>query len=145
MLRKDARVELLKKIPLFSECSKKDLREIARISDELRVEEGTVLIREGEQGHDLYVVVSGQLEVSRSEGGTIAFIGPGEVAGEMALLSARPRNATVTVATESHLLCAGDRDFLELLDRTPLLWLKVARALADRVQEDEQLERYYRD
>ena len=51
----------------------------------------------------------------------------------------------MTAVTESHLLRAGDRDFLELLDRTPLLWLKVARALADRVQEDEQLERYYRD
>ena len=99
MLRKDARVELLKKIPLFSECSKKDLREIARISDEVLVNEGTVLIREGESGHDLYVVVSGRLEVSREDGGTVAFIGPGEVAGEMALLSSRPRNATVTAVT----------------------------------------------
>ena len=90
MLRKDARVELLKKIPLFSECTKKDLRAIARITGELKVDEGTVLIREGERGHDLYVVVRGQLEVSRTDGGTVAFIGPGEVAGEMALLSSRP-------------------------------------------------------
>jgi CRP-like cAMP-binding protein len=63
----------------------------------------------------------------------------------MALLSSRPRNATVTASTEANLLRAGDRDFLELLDRTPLLWLKIARALADRVQEDERLERYYSD
>jgi CRP-like cAMP-binding protein len=142
MLRKDARVELLKKIPLFAECSKKDLREIARITEELQVDEGTVLIREGERGRDLYVVVHGQLEVYR-HGETVAFIGPGEVAGEMALLSSKPRSATVTAATASHLLRAGDRDFLALLDRTPLLWLKVARALADRVQEDERLESYY--
>ena len=144
MLRKDARVELLKKIPLFAECSKADLREIARITDELTVDEGTVLIREGEHGHELFVVVRGQLGVYR-DGGTVAFIGPGEVAGEMALLSKRPRNATVAAATEAYLLRAGDRDFLALLDRTPLLWLKIARALADRVQEDEQLERYYSD
>jgi len=142
MLRKDARVELLKKIPLFSECSKKDLREIARITEELNVDEGTVLIREGERGRELYVVVRGQLEVYR-DGATVAFIGPGEVAGEMALLSSKPRSATVTAATESFLLTAGGQDFLELLDRTPLLWLKIARALADRVQEDERLERYY--
>ena len=142
MLRKDARVELLKKIPLFAECSKRDLREIARITEELQVDEGTVLIREGETGHELFVVVRGQLEVYRN-GATVAFIGPGEVAGEMALLSSRPRNATVTAATECYLLRAGDRDFLELLDRTPLLWLKIARALADRVQEDERLEQYY--
>jgi CRP-like cAMP-binding protein len=144
MLRKDARVELLKKIPLFAECSKTDLREIARITDELKVDAGTVLIREGEPGHELFVVVRGQLEVHRN-GGTVAFIGPGEIAGEMALLSSRPRTATVAAATEAYLLRAGDRAFLELLDRTPLLWLKVARALADRVQEDEQLERYYLD
>jgi CRP-like cAMP-binding protein len=144
MLRKDARVELLKTIPLFAECSKKDLREIARITEELNVDEGTVLIREGEPGHELFVVVSGKLAVDR-RGGAVASIGPGEVAGEMALLSSRPRNATVTASTEAHLLRAGDRDFLELLDRTPLLWLKIARALADRVQEDERLERYYSD
>lgn len=142
MLRKDARVELLKEIPLFAECSKNDLRDIARITEELSVDAGTVLIREGERGRDLFVVVRGQLEVYR-HGATVAFIGPGEVAGEMALLSARPRSATVTAATESYLLKAGDRDFLELLDRTPLLWLKIARALADRVQEDERLEHYY--
>ena len=144
MLRKDARIELLKKIPLFAECSKKDLRDIALITDELSVDAGTVLIREGERGRDLFVVVRGQLEVYR-DGGTVGFIGPGEVAGEMALLSAKPRSATVTAATDSYLLKAGDRDFLELLDRTPLLWLKIARALADRVQEDERLERYYSD
>jgi CRP-like cAMP-binding protein len=144
MLRKDARVELLKEIPLFAECSKNDLRDIARITEELSVDAGTVLIREGERGRDLFVVVRGQLEVYR-HGATVAFIGPGEVAGEMALLSARPRSATVTAATESYLLKAGDRDFLELLDRTPLLWLKIARALADRVQEDERLEHYYSD
>ena len=142
MLRKDARVELLKKIPLFAACSKKDLREIARITEELRVDDGTVLIREGETGHELFVVVGGQLEVYR-DGATVALIGPGEIAGEMALLSSRPRNATVTAAAECHLLRAGDTEFLELLDRTPLLWLKIARALADRVQEDERLEQYY--
>jgi CRP-like cAMP-binding protein len=144
MLRKDARVELLKKIPLFAECSKQDLREIARITEELSVEEGTVLIREGERGRELFVVVHGRLEVYR-HGETVAFIGPGEVAGEMALLSSKPRSATVTAATDSQVLKAGDREFLELLDRTPLLWLKIARALADRVQEDERLERYYND
>jgi len=144
MLRKDAKIELLKKIPLFAECSKTDLREIARITDELTVDEGTVLIIEGEPGHELFVVVRGQLEVFR-DGDTVAFIGPGEIAGEMALLSSRPRNATVTAATEAFLLRAGDRDFLELLDRTPLLWLKIARALTDRVQEDERLQRYYSD
>jgi CRP-like cAMP-binding protein len=144
MLRKDARVELLKKIPLFAECSKKDLRDIALITEELSVDAGTVLIREGERGRDLFVVVRGQLEVYR-DGDTVASIGPGEVAGEMALLSAKPRSATVTAATDSYLLKAGDRDFLALLDRTPLLWLKIARALADRVQEDERLERYYSD
>ena len=101
-----------------------------------------MLIREGETGHELFVVVHGQLEVYRN-GATVAFIGSGEVAGEMALLSSRPRNATVTTATGCHLLRAGDRDFLELLDRTPLLWLKIARALADRVEEDERLEQYY--
>ena len=143
MLRKDARVELLKKIPLFAACSKKDLREIARITEELRVDDGHGADPGGRDGARALRRRRGTARGVRDGGGTVALIGPGEVAGEMALLSSRPRNATVTAATECHLLRAGDTEFLELLDRTPLLWLKIARALADRVQEDERLEQYY--
>jgi CRP/FNR family cyclic AMP-dependent transcriptional regulator len=138
-LRTAARVELLREIPLFAQCSKKELREIARVAEEIEVEEGDVLIREGAPGHDFYVVVDGALDVVRKGRGRVDVVGPEDFVGEMALLSRRPRNATVTAATSASLLRIGDADFVALLDRMPLLWLKVAGALADRVAADEYL------
>ena len=57
----------------------------------------------------------------------------------MSLLSARPTSATVTATTPVHALRAGAADFVGLVDRMPLLWLKIARGLADRVANDEEL------
>ena len=145
LLRRDAKIELLRGIPLFADCTKKELQEIARITEEREVESGAVLIREGESGHEVFVVVEGRLEVSRRSAGRVAETGPGEVVGEMALFSNRPRNATVTAITPAHLVRIQDTDFLELLDRTSHLWLKIAASLADRVPEDERLEAHFRD
>ena len=145
LLRKDAKIELLKRIPLFADCTKKELQGIARITEERRVENGAVIIREGESGHEVFVVVDGRLEVSRRGAGRVAEIGSGEVVGEMALFSNRPRNATVTAVTAAHLVRIQDADFLALLDRTAHLWLKVATSLADRVPEDERLEAHFSD
>lgn len=136
MLRKDARIELLRRIPLFAQCSKADLREIARVTHAVEVPAGAVLIREGHRGDDAFVVVSGRLQVSRGEVGEVDEIGPGEVVGEMALLSAKPRNATITAITDVHALRVGGQDFLSLVDRMPLLWLKIARGLADRIPDE---------
>jgi len=138
-IRTSTRVELLREIPLFAHCSKKELTEIARLAEEVEVEEGDVLIREGTPGHDFYVVVEGALDVVKDGRGRVDVVGPEDFVGELALLSRRPRNATVTAATPASLLRIGDADFVALLDRMPLLWLKVAGALADRVAADEYL------
>ena len=138
-LRRDERIDLLREIPLFAQCSKKELGEIARVAEEMDVEEGRVLMREGTLGHDFYLVVDGALDVVKEGRGRVDIVGPEGFVGETALLSRRPRNATVTAATEASLLRIGDADFLALLERMPLLWLKVAGALADRVADDEYL------
>ena len=56
-LRRDAKVELLKKVPLFSGCSKNELRELAKTADELDLREGTVLTREGTPGREFFVLI----------------------------------------------------------------------------------------
>ena len=76
VLRKDAKIELLKGIPLFTGCSKRDLEEIARVTEEIHVDAGTVLIDEGQPGREAFVVVSGRLDVTREGVGEVAEIGP---------------------------------------------------------------------
>ena len=101
------------------------------MAEEIEVEEGDVLIEEGTPGHDFFVVVDGALDVVKEGRGRVDVVGPEDFVGETALLSRRPRNATVTAAMAASLLRIGDADFVALLERMPLLWLKVAGALAD--------------
>jgi CRP/FNR family cyclic AMP-dependent transcriptional regulator len=139
LLRADTKVELIRGLPLFELCSKRDLRRIAALADERRLEPGTELIREGEPGTEFYVVVEGEIEVRR---GTrrVARLGAGSFVGEIALLSRSARTATVAATTPLRVLAIEGRSFVELLDSLPELWLKVARALADRVDADEAAE-----
>ena len=131
-----SKLDLLKRIPLFEHCSKKDLQHIAGIADELDLRAGKVLIQEGERGREFFVIVTGEAEVRR-KGRKIATVGPGDFVGEMALLSKAPRNATVTALTPVDVLVITDRAFLDLMDKTPDLWHKVARALAERLGDTE--------
>ena len=67
LLRADRRVELIRGLPLFELCSKRDLRRIAALADERELDAGTELIREGEPGSEFYVVVEGEIEVRARE------------------------------------------------------------------------------
>ncbi len=139
LLRADTRVDLIRGLPLFELCSRRDLRRIAALADERDVPAGTELIREGEPGNEFYVVVEGDVEVRRS-GRRVARLGAGSFVGEIALLSRSPRTATVVATTPLHVLAISGREFVALLDSLPELWLKVARTLADRVDADEALD-----
>ena len=139
LLRADTRVDLIRGLPLFELCSKRDLRRIAALADERDVAAGTELIREGEPGNEFFVVVEGEVEVRR-RGRRVAQLGPGSFVGEIALLSRSPRTATVVATTPLRVLAITGRDFVALLDSLPELWLKVARTLADRVDADEALD-----
>ena len=139
LLRADKKVDLIEGLPLFELCSKRDLRRIAALAVERKVEPGTELISEGEPGTEFFVVVEGVIDVRR-RGRRIARLDAGSFVGEIALLSRSPRTATVVAATELRVLAIAGKDFVELLDSLPELWLKVARTLADRVDADEALD-----
>jgi len=139
LLRADTRVDLLRGLPLFELCSKRDLRRIAAIAVERELDAGVELIREGEPAGEFYVVVEGEVEVRR-RGRRVARLGDGSFVGEIALLSRSPRTATVIAATPLRVLAISGRDFVALLDSLPELWLKVARTLANRVDADEAMD-----
>jgi CRP/FNR family transcriptional regulator, cyclic AMP receptor protein len=135
MLRRDAKIELLKRVPLFAGCSKKELGEIALVADEIDVEAGKVLTREGESAREFFVIVDGAADVRR-KGRKVATMDSGDFFGEIALVSSRPRTATVTATAPGRLLVVTDRAFRQLLQNMPSLQLKVLTALADRLAAD---------
>jgi CRP/FNR family transcriptional regulator, cyclic AMP receptor protein len=131
-LHKDAKIDLLSQVPLFSGCSKKELRQIATLADEIDLRTGKVLTRQGASGREFFVLLEGTVEVVR-DGKQIATLGAGDFFGEMALVSNIPRTATVTATSPIRALVVVDRDFRRLLKEDPSVAVKVLGAMAERM------------
>ena len=135
MLGKNAKVALLRKVPLFSGCSKAELRELAIVSDELSLGESTVLTKEGSTGREFFVLVDGTVLVSR-KGRKLADLGAGDWFGEIALLTNAPRTATVTAKTPVRVLVIADRRFRDAVETMPSIAIKVLASVGDRLAHD---------
>jgi CRP/FNR family transcriptional regulator, cyclic AMP receptor protein len=134
-LRRDAKVELLKKVPLFAGCSKTELTQLAKTADELDVREGTVLTREGKSGREFFVLISGTAKVTKN-GRKVADLGSGDWLGEIALLTDSPRTATVTATSAIDLLVITDRGFRTVVETMPSIALKVLSSVGERLSRD---------
>jgi CRP-like cAMP-binding protein len=131
-LHKDAKGELIRKVPLFAACSKRELADIASLADELAVPEGRTLIEEGKRGREFIILVEGSVDVRR-RGRTVRKLSDGDFFGEIALVSNAPRTATVTTTSPARLLVIVDRAFAGLLQRSPGIQKKVLETLALRI------------
>ncbi len=134
-LGKNAKVELLKRVPLFAECSKAELREVALNADEIDLRDGYVLTREGKPGREFFVLVEGTTRVTK-EGQTIADLKAGDWFGEIALLTHVPRTATVTATSPVRVLVVTDRAFRRVVETMPRIALKVLASVGQRLDHD---------
>jgi CRP/FNR family cyclic AMP-dependent transcriptional regulator len=131
VLRRDAKVELLKRVPLFAQCTKGELARVAALADEVDLREGKVLTAEGERGREFFVLVEGTADVRR-RGRKVNTMKDGDFFGEIALVADRPRTATVTATSPVRVLVVTDVAFRQLLQKVPSIQAKVMAALADR-------------
>lgn len=130
----DGKIDLIRNVPLFAECSKKELAEIAGIADEIDLPAGKVLIREGATGYEFFVLIEGTVDVTQG-GEKVRSMGPGEFFGEIALVSKSPRSATVEATSPVRALVIEQRSFRALLEHSPTIQLGVLQALAERVAQ----------
>ena len=119
---------------LFSQCSARELRLIARLAKTRKVPQGTRLLVEGAVGDEMLVMLSGSATVQRG-GRRIATLSAGDVVGELGVLSRAPRNATVITTTDSEIAVIGQRAMTRLLADAPGFARKLLEALAERVRE----------
>jgi CRP/FNR family transcriptional regulator, cyclic AMP receptor protein len=133
-LRRDAFLDHLAQVPLFSALSKKDLGLIAKSAEDVKVDAGKVLVTEGSAGAEFFVIMDGKARVTR-RGRKVAELGPGDFFGELALLDRAPRNATVVAETPMEVLVLGQREFGGLIDEVPGLAHKLLAGLARRLRE----------
>jgi CRP/FNR family cyclic AMP-dependent transcriptional regulator len=136
-LRSNAKIELLKSVPLFAGCSKAELRRLASIADEIDLRKGTVLTREGRIAHEFFVLIEGTVRVTK-ENRKVADLGSGDWLGEIALLTRAPRTATVTATSPLRTLVIIDREFRQLVSEVPSIAMKVLTCVAERLSRTPQ-------
>src|SRR6266542_5010611 len=108
----------LRKSPLFQGLSDEELQQLMDMAEPVSLRVGEVLIKQGELGDSAYVVITGDFEVQKQSGQSLIKIdvrNPGDVVGEMALLSQAPRNASVVAKTEGEALRIPQEAFEKLL------------------------------
>lgn len=134
MKRFNSTIEHLRGIPLFAGCSRNELALIASNVNEHHAAAGDVLIREGASGREFIVIVEGTASVH--VGGTsVATLGPGDFAGEIALLDHGLRTASVVALTDLVAEVSTQREFDALLVGVPALAQKLLVGLAQRVRK----------
>ena len=124
----------LMKVPLFAGLTEDELDEVAGCATQLDYKAGKVLMAEGGSAHEMFVVIEGEVEVTR-EGEHIADLGPGSFAGEMALLTHTHRNSTVTTKTAASVLHLDGRGFTAVIRDVPTIAAKMLPIIATRVHE----------
>ena len=105
---KSNKVVLLRKVAFLNGLSAQQLNQVARLADEVEVEAGRKLVRAGDTGRELFIIVDGEAVV-RPPRGRVIKLGRGDFFGEMSLIDGAPRSATVEAATETRLLVVSHR------------------------------------
>jgi CRP-like cAMP-binding protein len=135
--KQEDKVERLKEVSLFEECSLRQLRSVAKIARVFDVAAGTVLTRAGEPGDEFFLIVDGAARADVSPDRHV-LLRPGEFFGEMSLLDGGPRSATVVADTSVRLLVISRRHFSALLRDVPGLTQTILVTLSRRVRQAEE-------
>lgn len=134
MASQTSTADLIARVPLFSACSKKELKTVAGAATERLVRSGDVVVRQGAAGNAFFVIASGEADVTRN-GRKVGHLVAGDFFGDLALIDKMPRSATVTATTDLALLVLGQREFSALLDGSAAFGRKLLVGLAQRVRE----------
>jgi hypothetical protein len=130
------RMLVLRTVPLFGDLDPEDLQRIAASALERRYLAGEELVREGELGDELIVIVEGHVRVVRVEAGgerLLRTYGPGNHIGELAVLRDRPRAATVIADDEVLGLVIGGEALRAILHERPEVAMAMLATLAERI------------
>src|ERR1700694_759499 len=134
--------DTLARVDLFSSLDKKELQALARSCQERKYSAGTPLIKQGDTGVGLYIIISGHVKITQAVNPDkaeedLGDFGPGNVIGEMALLDDLPRSATVTAVTDVTALLLPVWEFRTTVRNHPEIALKMLSTLSRRLRKAE--------
>jgi len=126
----------LKEMPLFAGLNRKERRALAPRADEVELEEGRTIVREGEWPYEFFAIEEGTAEVRRGDQ-LLAELGPGDFFGEMGLLEDTRRNATVVATTQLKVVVMTGVAFRQTARELPEVAKKVRAAIEERCRQLE--------
>jgi CRP/FNR family cyclic AMP-dependent transcriptional regulator len=132
----DPKVDRLTRVPLFAGVSKRDLEFVASRVDEVSLKAGQTLITEGQPTESFFILVSGQVQVSRA-GKAAARLGPGDFFGEIGMLDRGPATATVVTEGPVEAMVLSHAQFRDAIKGNDGLAMQVIAAMAKRLRANE--------
>jgi signal transduction histidine kinase len=132
----------LSQVPLFADLSEADLERLAQAAEELHIAAGEVLFDEGSPGQHAYVIAEGELEILKAAEGRqvlLAVRKAGDVIGEMALLEAAPRMATVRARTDGRLMAIPKDSLDRLLSQSPGAVNRMFQNVLSRLRDSQTM------
>lgn len=134
----DEKLEQLREVALFGAFGPRQLEAVGRHVDRAQRAAGQVLVRQGDRGEEMMLLLSGKATVER-DGKVLATLGPNDVVGELSLIDRQPRTATVTATEDCDLLVMHHRDFATLMDEVPDFAHNVLLSLAQRLRAADEV------
>ncbi len=128
------RILFLQKIPLFAEMVPEDLKKVASVATEKFFANGAYLAKKGDAGHEMFIIISGEVQVLTEKGEQLAVNKAGDYTGEMSILSNDPRSASLLAKGDVRVLSIGQKEFQEILRERPDASLAVIRELCARLR-----------
>lgn len=132
------KLSVLRKHPIFSDLEADALDQLCRYAKYTVLKRGATIFAKGDPGHSLYAVISGTVKISISSpdgrNAILNMVGPGEVFGDMAVLSGQPRSADATANTNCEIYVIDRRDFLPFVRSQPALSMKFIELLCERLR-----------
>ncbi len=131
------KILLLKSVGMFSNISGEDISRLIQISREVEMPAGTQVFHAGDEGHELFILLAGEIKIHR-DGRDLATLKRGDFLGEMALLDNEPRSADATTVSDCKLLSIGQQDFFDVLSGRPEILKGILRLLSARLRKSIQ-------
>lgn len=134
MVKQNAYLEHLAKVPIFSACSRQELEAIACRVTDVTLPAGEVVVAEGRAGYEFLVIVQGEVAVTKGDR-EVARLGAGDFFGELSLLDRGPRTATVTTLTDVEAIVLSAQEFDAFLEEVPSVARAILAGAARRMRE----------
>jgi signal transduction histidine kinase len=135
-------LDALRATPLFALLPQDNLARLGAMCEHAHLAPGELLIREGDPGDAMYVIVSGELAVTKQSGGTevqLSRVGPGSIQGEMSVIEGRPRSASVRAVSDVEVLKIPREALLEVFSAAPESALSILQTFVNRLRSQESL------